>query len=278
MSEGGDERMASNEGADGGGESGGREARDVTNLDGRVAIVTGGGRHLGRAYARALAAAGASVIVADIMDATPVADEIRSDGGSAEAVRLDVTDPASTEAMAAFAVERFGRIDVLLNNAGYFKQTQRGPWHEIDLDEWNLAFDVNVRGVWLCCKAVFPHMKEQRYGKIINIGSNTVWKGSPGNFLHYISSKSAIIGLTRALAREVGEFGICVNLLAPDYIPDQEQLRLAPEADEFVISQRVLKRTETPEDMLGAVLFLAGPGSDFVTGQSLLVNGGVWFN
>ncbi len=248
------------------------------SLEGRVAIVTGGGRHLGRAYSLALAREGAAVVVADILDASPVVGEIESSGGRALTVNLDVTDRDSTEAMARQAVNRFGRIDVLVNNAGYFKQTKKGPWFDIELDEWDRAFDVNVRGLWLCCRAVFPAMRGQRYGKIINIGSNTVWKGSPGGFLHYISSKSSIIGLTRALAREVGEYNICVNLLAPDYIPDEEQMRLYPEADRFVVSQRVFKRTETPEDMLGALVFLAGPGSDFVTGQALLVNGGVWFD
>jgi NAD(P)-dependent dehydrogenase (short-subunit alcohol dehydrogenase family) len=224
-----------------------------------------------------LARAGAAVVVADIADATPVAEEIAAEGGRAAAVPVDVTDPASTEAMAAFTAERFGRIDVLVNNAGYFKQVQRGAWDQIDLEEWDRAFAINVRGVWLCCRAVVPYMRRQRYGKIINIGSNTVWKGGPPGFLHYISSKSAINGLTRALAREVGDHNICVNTLCPDFVPDEEMLRTEPERDQVVVQQRVLKRTQTPEDMIGAVTFLAGPGSDFITGQSFLVNGGVWF-
>jgi NAD(P)-dependent dehydrogenase (short-subunit alcohol dehydrogenase family) len=247
------------------------------SLEGRVAIVTGGGRHLGRAYSLGLARAGASVVVADIIDAGSVAEEIRAEGGQAEAVHVDVTDAASTDSMAKAAADRFGRLDILLNNAGYFKQVQRGAWHEIDVEEWDKAFRINVKGVWLCCRAVFPYMKEQRYGKIINIGSNTVWKGGPPGFLHYISSKAAINGLTRALARETGDYNICVNTLCPDFIPDEEMLRAEPERDEIVVRQRVLKRTQTPEDMIGAVVFLSGPGSDFITGQSLLVNGGVWF-
>jgi NAD(P)-dependent dehydrogenase (short-subunit alcohol dehydrogenase family) len=246
-------------------------------LDGRVAIVTGGGRHLGRAYSLALADQGCAVVVADIVDASPVAGEIAARGARAHPVHVDVTDPGSVERMAKVTAKLFGRIDVLVNNAGYFKDTKKGPWHQIDLAEWDRAFDVNVRGLWLCCRAVFPYMREQRYGKIINIGSNTVWKGSPPGFLHYISSKSAVLGLTRSLARELGEFNISVNTLCPDYIPDQEQLARFPEADAFVIGQRVFKRTETPEDMVGAMVFLAGPGSDFITGQSILVNGGVWF-
>jgi NAD(P)-dependent dehydrogenase (short-subunit alcohol dehydrogenase family) len=245
-------------------------------LEGRVAIVTGGSRHLGRTYALALAEAGAAVLVADLADATSVAEEIRSTGGSAEAVRVDVTDLSSTEEMAQRAVDRFGRVDVLLNNAGWFKQAFRGSWTDIDVDEWDRSFAVNVRGVWLCCRAVVPFMRRQGSGKIINIGSNTVWKGTAG-FLHYVAAKSAILGLTRALAREVGDSGISVNTLCPDYIPDEEMLAAVPEADAFVVGQRVFQRTEMPEDMIGAVVFLAGPGSDFITGQSLLVNGGVVF-
>jgi len=246
-------------------------------LDGRVAIVTGAGRHLGRAYALGLAAEGATVVAADIIDAAPVAAEIAEAGGSAAATLLDVTDEASTQAVADFTADRYGRIDVLVNNAGWFRQAWRGAWTEIDVEEWDRAFAVNVRGTWLACGAVVPHMRSRGYGKIINIGSTTVWKGTAG-FLHYVSAKAAIIGLTRALAREVGDDGICVNMLCPDYIPDAEMLRADPERDAFVISQRVLKRTEVPDDMLGALAFLAGPGSDFVTGQSLLVNGGVAFN
>jgi NAD(P)-dependent dehydrogenase (short-subunit alcohol dehydrogenase family) len=246
-------------------------------LNGRVAVVTGAGRHLGRAYALGLAAQGAAVVAADIIDAAPVAAEIAEAGGSAESTFLDVTDESSTQAMAAFAADRFGRIDVLVNNAGWFKQAQRGPWTDIGVEEWDRAFKVNVRGTWLACAAVVPHMQSRGYGKIINIGSNTVWKGTAG-FLHYVSAKAAIIGLTRALARELGDNGICVNMLCPDYIPDAEMRTAEPERDAFVIGQRVLKRTEIPDDMLGALVFLAGPGSDFMTGQSLLVNGGVAFN
>jgi 3-oxoacyl-[acyl-carrier protein] reductase len=249
----------------------------VDSLEGRVAIVTGGHRHLGRAYSVALAEAGASVVVADVADATGVVQEIRERGGSAEAIHVDVTDRGSTESMAAFAVERFGTIDVLVNNAGYFKQAYRGSWTDIDLAEWDRSFAINVRGVWLCCRAVVPYMRERRYGKIVNIGSTTVWKGTVG-FLHYVSAKASIIGLTRALSREVGDDGICVNTLCPDYVPDDEMLRANPDLDAFVVSQRVLKRTEVPEDMLGAVRFLAGAGSDFMTGQTVLVNGGVAFN
>lgn len=245
-------------------------------LDGRVSIVTGGARGIGRAYCLGLAAEGSSVVVADMLDGQPVVDEIEAAGGKAIAVHTDVSDRASTEALARAAFEQFGRIHALVNNAAYFKQVKRGPWHEIDVDEWDRAFAVNVRGVWLCCRAVYPYMKEQRYGKIINISSNTVWKGVP-MFLHYVTSKAALTGLTRSLAREVGEDNIAVNTVAPDFIPDQDMLKTRGDHSDEVVAQRCFKRMQTPEDMVGTIVFLAGPGSDFITGQSFLVNGGAYF-
>jgi 3-oxoacyl-[acyl-carrier protein] reductase len=247
------------------------------SLEGRVAIVTGGAQGIGRAYCLGLAAEGARVMVADLQDSTPVVEEIRRAGGEADSVRVDVSRLDSTRDMARATAERFGRIDVLVNNAGYFMQIKRGPWDEITEEEWDRVFAVNVKGVWLSCLAVVPYMKEQRYGKIINISSNTVWRGVPG-FLHYVASKSAILGLTRALAREVGEYDIAVNTVAPEYIPhDPEYAKQYPQIDEMVIAQRCFKRTQTPEDMVGTIVYLAGPGSDFVTGQSFLVNGGSSF-
>jgi 3-oxoacyl-[acyl-carrier protein] reductase len=216
-----------------------------------VAIVTGGARGLGRAYVEGLKRAGFDVVVADLSE---------SDAGDLY-VPVDVSDPASTEAMAATVVERFGRIDVLINNAGYFTQIVKKPFEELTVEEWDLAFAVNVRGTWLCCRAVAPTMKAQRSGKIVNTSSMTVPSGVPG-FLHYVSSKSAIVGLTRALARELGEWGISVNTITPA----------------LLAGQRAFKRDGVPEDLLGTILFLAGHGSDFVTGQDFWVNGGRLFN
>jgi NAD(P)-dependent dehydrogenase (short-subunit alcohol dehydrogenase family) len=246
------------------------------SLDGRVSIVTGGARGIGRAYCLGLADQGSAVVVADMVDGQPVVDEVESQGGKALALHVDVSDEESTKAMARSAVERFGRIDVLVNNAAYFKQVKRGPFHELDVEEWDRAFHVNVRGAWLCCRAVHPYMKEQRYGKIINISSNTAWKGVPG-FLHYVTSKSALTGLTRSLARELGDDNIAVNTVAPDFIPDENMLKARGSHSDEVIAQRAFKRMQVPEDMVGTIVFLAGPGSDFVTGQSLLVNGGAYF-
>jgi NAD(P)-dependent dehydrogenase (short-subunit alcohol dehydrogenase family) len=246
------------------------------SLDGRVAIVTGGARGIGRAYCLGLAAEGASVAVADLSSADGVVREIEEGGGTAIAVPVDVSDLESTEAMARATAEAFGRIDVLVNNAAYFKDVQRGPFDQIEVEEWDRAFAVNVRGAWLCARAVFPYMRDQGSGKIINIASNTVWKGVTG-FLHYVTSKAALVGMTRSLAREVGDHNIAVNTVAPDFIPDEDMLQTRGAHDEEVIAQRAFKRRQVPEDMVGTVVYLSGPGSDFVTGQSILVNGGAWF-
>jgi NAD(P)-dependent dehydrogenase (short-subunit alcohol dehydrogenase family) len=245
-------------------------------LDGRVSIVTGGARGIGRAYCLGMAAEGSSVVVADVLDGQPVVDEIESGGGKALAVRVDVSDEESTSSMALASFERFGRIDVLVNNAAYFKQVKRGPFHDLDVAEWDKAFHVNVRGVWLCCRAVYPYMKEQHYGKIINVSSNTVWKGVPG-FLHYVTSKAALTGLSRALAREVGDDNIAVNIVAPDFIPDEDMLKTRGSHSDEVIAQRCFKRMQVSDDMVGTIVFLASARSDFITGQSFLVNGGAYF-
>ena len=233
-----------------------------------VAIVTGGARGLGLAYVEGLKGAGYDVVVADLIES----------GAGDLHVGVDVSDRGSTEAMAAAVLERFGRIDVLINNAGYFTQIVKKPFEDLTDEEWDLAFSVNVRGTWLCCRAVAPAMKAQRSGKIVNTSSMTVPSGIPG-FLHYVASKSAIVGLTRALARELGEWGICVNTVSPDYVPhDAEYAGRQPEMAGLIANQRAFKRDQVPEDLVGTILFLAGHGSDFVTGQDLWVNGGRLFN
>ena len=178
--------------------------------------------------------------------------------------------------MAAAAVEAFGTIDVLINNAAYYSQIVRGPFNEVSQQEWDRTFEINVRGAWLACCAVYPHMKQQGSGKIINISSTTCFKGTIG-FPHYVASKSALIGLTRCLATELGPDGITVNTVTPDLIPDPS-LRPSDEAsDRFVVAGRAIKRTQAPDDMVGTVLYLAGSASDFVTGQNIVVNGGAFY-
>jgi 3-oxoacyl-[acyl-carrier protein] reductase len=239
-----------------------------------VVIVTGAAGGLGRVYAKALAEAGYGVVAADLSPAHEVAAEIEASGGTAIAVEVDVSDRASTEAMAAFALEKFGRIDGLVNNAAYYTAIVKKDFTELSDEEWDRCFAVNVRGAWLCARAVAPAMKKQRRGKIVNVSSMTVPTAPPG-FAHYISSKAAIVGLTRALARELGEHRICVNTLTPDYIAfDRDYDNRQPDMRSMLTAQRCFRREERPEDLLGTLLYLLGPGSDFITGQEIWINGG----
>ena len=241
-----------------------------------TAIVTGGARGLGRVYCVALAGAGFDVVVADLLDTRKAVDEIEARGGRAVGVRADISSAADTSALAAAAADAFGTIDVLINNAAFYSQIVRSPFNEISQDEWDRAFEINVRGTWLACCAVHPYMREQGSGKIINISSTTCFKGTVG-FPHYVASKSAIVGLTRCLALELGLDGITVNAVSPDLIPDPSLRPSDAASDQFVVAGRAIKRTQVPADMLGTILYLASPGSDFVTGQNLVVNGGAFF-
>ena len=241
-----------------------------------TAIVTGGARGLGRAYCLALAEAGLDIVVSDLLDTDDTVDEIAARGGRAVGVRADISSAADNDALAAAAADAFGTIDVLVNNAAYFSETTRGPFNEVPEFEWDRTFEVNVRGVWLTCCAVYPYMRKQGSGKIINIASNTCFKGTVG-FPHYVASKSAIIGLTRCLAAELGPDGITVNTVSPDLIPNPSLRPTDSTSDTFVVAGRALKRSQVPDDMVGTILYLAGSGSDFVTGQNLVVNGGAFF-
>jgi NAD(P)-dependent dehydrogenase (short-subunit alcohol dehydrogenase family) len=245
-------------------------------LAGKVAIVTGGARHIGAVYARKFASEGAAVVIADILDGDSVVREIESAGGRALALKIDVSKEEDTQRMATDAVRVFGRVDILVNNAAIFINIQRHPFYEITAEEWDRVSAVNIKGPFLCAKAVFPQMKEQKYGKIINISSSTAYWGTP-MFLHYVASKAALVGITRSLAREVGEFGICVNAIAPGLVEHEGQN--APKLlTELQLKARSIKRLETPEDLLGVLIYLASPDSDFVTGQTLVVDGGSVFH
>ena len=245
-------------------------------LDGKVVIITGGARGIGRAYALGVSAEGAGVVIADLLDGSPVVEEVTASGGEAIAVSTDVSEESSTVAMADAAMDRFGRIDVLINNAAMFSETTRGAFTDVRIAEWDRTFEVNVRGVWLCTKAVYPHMAAQGSGKIINIASNTCYKGTLG-FPHYVASKSALIGLSRCLANELGPEGITVNTVSPDLIPNPDLRPTDATSDPFVVSGRAIRRTQVADDMVGTIIYLSSPASDFVTGQSLLVNGGAFF-
>ncbi len=245
-------------------------------LQGKVAIVTGGARHIGAAYCRKLASEGAAVVIADILHGDDVARAIKDGGGKAIALQVDVSREEDTMRMAAEAAKAYGSIDILVNNAAIFIAIERHPFYEISAEEWDRVSAVNIKGPFLCAKAVFPYMKERRGGKIINISSSTAYWGTP-NFLHYVASKAALIGMTRSLAREVGEFGICVNAIAPGLVEHEGQN--APKAlTELQLKERSIKRLQTPDDLLGTLVFLASSDSDFMTGQAIVVDGGSVFH
>jgi NAD(P)-dependent dehydrogenase (short-subunit alcohol dehydrogenase family) len=247
-------------------------------FSGKNVIVTGGAKGIGAVYARAFATEGASVVVADILESEgeALAEEISTRNGSkALFVNADVTDDESVSQMARQAVDAFGKIDVLVNNAAiYLDLGIKKPFDEISLGEWDKVMAVNVRGVWQCTKAVSSYMKQQRYGKIVNISSVVAHMGAPG-FAHYVASKSAVIGLTRALARELGSHNINVNAVAPGLVSNEATRQINVEDYiEQAAKTRSIQRAMAPEDLVGAVLFLASPESDFISGQTYIVDGG----
>lgn len=243
-------------------------------LDGRVVLVTGAAQGIGAVYARRLVAEGAQVVIADI-DEHRAASTASDIGGLA--VQVDVSNPESVARMVDLSVEQFGRIDVLINNAAVFGKLEYQPIEDISVEVFDRVMAVNVRGVFLCCQAVVPLMKRIGYGKIINIASGTLLSGVP-NFVHYVASKGAVFAMTRTLSRELGPFGITVNTLAPG-LTLSENVRLHHPADQIERSRnsRALARDETPEDLEGALVFLASTDSDFMTGQMMVVNGGAQF-
>ncbi len=246
-------------------------------LAGKVTIITGGATGLGAVYARALAAEDAVAIIADIADGSVAVNTIRSLGGSAREIRTDVSDEAAVEKLVQIVLARYGHIDVLVNNAAIYASLPPVAFEEIDAALWDRVMAVNVRGSFLTAKHAAPSMIERGAGKIINISSGTAYKGQPTRMAHYITSKGAVIALTRALSRELGEHGICVNTLAPGLIlsdsilDNQSHLDMAKER---VLASRALKRHGYPSDLIGALLFLASSDSDFVTGQTIAVDGG----
>jgi len=239
-------------------------------LAGKACIVTGGAKSLGLAFTRALLAEGARVLAADIADGAEAA------AAGAEVVTEDITQDGTAERIARACLDRFGRIDVLVNNAALFATLPVARYDEITPELWERVMAVNVTGTYRMIRAVCPHMEAQGAGKIVNITSGTVYKGMPG-MLHYIASKGAVQAMTRALSREVGERGVCVNNLAPGLTLSASILENAGHVEaarERVIASRAIRRDGMPEDLLGALVFLCSGESDFITGQTIAVDGG----
>jgi NAD(P)-dependent dehydrogenase (short-subunit alcohol dehydrogenase family) len=252
-------------------------ARDFSVND-RVVVITGAGQGIGRELSRQFTAAGATVVVADInrANADRVQSEIESSGGKATAVTVDIGDKASVEAMASAAVAQFGRVDVLINNAAIFASLQKRPFWEIPLDEWRRVMHVNVTGVFLSVCAILPAMRRQKWGRIINISSNSVPKGVR-NYLHYVSSKSAVIGMTNAMARELGSDGITVNCIRPGGIATEVDRVVHPTIERRIaqLSEQCIPIGMVPSDLAGLAIFLSTPAAGFITGQTIACDGGM---
>jgi NAD(P)-dependent dehydrogenase (short-subunit alcohol dehydrogenase family) len=246
------------------------------SLKDRVAIVTGAGQGIGRAFAKAFAAAGAVAVIAERNEKTAaaVSAEIMKAGGKALAVEADIADPASIEEMVGIVEDDYGRIDILVNNAAIFSTLQMRPFEQIPLDEWSDVLKVNITGQMLCARAVLPAMRRSKWGRIINMSSGAVSLGRPG-YLHYIASKSALIGMSHSMARELGPDGITVNAILPGAVfTEIERKTVTPQQKERIIAMQCIPRAETPEDLIGTVLFLASDASGFITGQVINVDGG----
>ena len=247
-------------------------------LKDKVAIITGAGHGIGRAYARRFAEEGAHVVIADI-DAPggeATAKAIIDSGFSAWARATDVRDFANVQGLMRETVTRYGRVDVLLNNAAIYvtQQLWKGPVEELEIGEWDRVIEVNLKGVFLCCKAAIPIMKQQKSGKIINIASGTFFSGS-GDMPHYTTAKGGVVALTRVMARQLGEWGINVNCMTPGSTMSEDNVTAEVlSRRQGGVDKRVFKRVETPADIVGTALFLASSDSDFVTGQLLVVEGG----
>jgi NAD(P)-dependent dehydrogenase (short-subunit alcohol dehydrogenase family) len=246
------------------------------SLDGKVAVVTGAAQGIGRAIAEGLADAGARIVIADLKGAEEAADAFTDGVG----ITADVADEAAVKRLADETVEHCGRIDILVNNAGLYASLQMRAFEEIPLDEWRQVMDVNVASMFLTCRAIVPVMRANGGGKIVNISSGTPFRGVPF-LLHYVTSKGAIVAFTRALAKEVGKDNVLVNCVAPGFTMSagvQAHPEVVEKLRDVSVSARTIQRDQTPEDVVGAVVYLCGPGSDFVTGQTIVIDGGQTFH
>ena len=248
----------------------------MSALDGKVAIVTGGAQGIGRAIAAALAADGARIVIADLKGAQEAADDFADGVG----LTVDVASEDDVARMAAETVERCGAIDILVNNAGLYASLPMRPFEQIPVQEWRQVMDVNVLSMFLTCRAVVLHMRAQGSGRIVNISSGTPFRGVPF-LLHYVTSKGAIVALTRALARELGADDVLVNCVAPGFTMSDgvhEHPEVIEALQDISVSARTIKRDQVPADVVGAVAFLCGPGATFITGQTMVIDGGQYFH
>ena len=258
----------------------GFDAKTAYSVEGKVVIVTGGGTGIGKVYSQRLAESGAKVVLADIAgeESDDVAAEIRESGGSALSVPTDVTDEAAVQVMADKTADTFGGIDGLINNASMMSVLPRGDWFDIKADRWDSVMAVNLKGIFLCCRAVYPHMQKRGGGSIVNISSSRIWEGNP-NRLDYTTSKAGVIGLTRALAREVGDDKISVNAITPGFTMSETQV--ASSSSNYMAGRdegKCFKRPQFPDDLVGAVIFLMTDAAGFITGQTLNVDGGMYMH
>jgi len=249
-------------------------------LTAKVAIITGGAQGIGFAVAETLAARGAAVVIADRAGADEAAERLKQSNRQAIGIATDVSSADNTRVMATAAVDAFGGIDILVNNAGIYSTLTPRPFEEIDPAEWRRVMEVNTLGVFLCCRAALPAFKARGGGRIINISSGVAFKGNP-YMAHYVASKGAVVSLTRALASELGQYNVLVNNVAPGFtVSDgvKANAALVAGVKEVSLRGRLLARDMTPEDLVGAVAFFAGPDAAFITGQTLVVDGGAYFH
>jgi NAD(P)-dependent dehydrogenase (short-subunit alcohol dehydrogenase family) len=249
-------------------------------FDSKVVVITGAARGLGQEYARQFARRGAQVVVSDLRECDETLAIIKSEGADGIAVSADVTDSTSTMEMAKVAAKQFGGIDVLINNAALYGSLTFAPFDQLDEAEWDATMNVNVKGIWQCCKAVLPAMKERGAGSIVNISSLAATYGMP-NGLHYTASKAAVIGATRGLARELGRYNIRVNAVAPNVVNTEATGEVFGDKRDKIIdvtlAQQSIRKPLETEDVVGAVLYLCSDHSKLTTGQTIMVDGGTVF-